>query len=90
VHLQLSAVWLDQLSERVAVAGLRFGDQLAVASPTAAPFSRVWSRFHLGVDTGRGRNSALGGRPVSRRCGAYIIDGSGVGGRRNCQQLKAI
>jgi hypothetical protein len=29
-----------------------------------------------GIDTGRGSNWAVGGRPFSRRRGVYIIDGS--------------
>ena len=67
VHLELPAVRLGQLPERVAVPGPRPGQIRSVVT-----------HVHpiLGIDTGRGSNWAAGERPFSRRRGVCIGGGA--------------
>ena len=75
VHLQLSAVRLGQLSERIAVPGPSPVDQVGCHHSTVA--SRLsLSRVHISIDPGRAANWAVGARPLCRRRGIYLIDGS--------------
>ena len=83
VHLQLSAVRLGQLPERLAVPGPRPADQVGCHHPHPRVTSLgTGSHVPSSLDTGRGANWAVGARPVSRRRGVWIVDGSDDPDRR--------
>ena len=70
---------LGERSERVAVPGPRPGDQVGCHHPhLASPLPRISSHVRPVMDTCRGANWAVSRRPVRRRRGVCITDGSDI------------